>query len=55
METFTPYVNTVLPIILTGIIAYISWLYKSEREKRITIQSQLSDCNTPLILGQRFS
>lgn len=43
METFLPYINTIVPIILSGIIAYISWLYRSEKEKRITIQGQLSD------------
>lgn len=43
MEIFVPYINTLLPILLSGIIAYITWLYKSEKEKRLTIQSQLSE------------
>lgn len=43
MDLIKTILTTTLPIIFTGLIAYISWLYQREKEKRISIQNQLSD------------
>ena len=43
MDLIKTLLLTTLPIILTAIIGYTSWLYQREKEKRISIQNQLSD------------
>jgi len=43
MDLIKTLLSTTLPIILAGIIGYISWLYQKEKEKRISVQNQLSD------------
>lgn len=43
MEITKTILLSTFPIILTGVIGYISWLYQREKEKRISVQNQLSD------------
>lgn len=43
MDLLKTILTTTLPIIFTGLIAYVTWLYQREKEKRISIQNQLSD------------
>jgi len=43
MDLIKTLLLTTLPIILTAVIGYTSWLYQREKEKRISVQNQLSD------------
>ncbi|GAB2984370.1 hypothetical protein GCM10027049_22660 [Mucilaginibacter puniceus] len=38
----TIFIQAIIPI-LSGIIAYVTWLYQKEKEKRINVQNQLSE------------